>query len=108
MNHHSRWGCQWTRSCEVNGTTACAPMLRTLGQVAAAIWEVDPTVPLFLNGLGQDYSNKYIQCGRAYPGMHWVSGWWCIYAARRAPHHGAWVSLGCWGRQGGTSEPAHL
>lgn len=53
-------------------------MLRTLGQVAAAIWEVDPTVPLFLNGLGQDYSNKYTQCGRAYPGMHWVSGWWCV------------------------------
>lgn len=76
----SRWGCQWTSLCATsNGSVSCAPMLQSYGLAAAAIWQVDPTVPIFLNGLGQDYSDKWAHCGRAYPGMHWVSmshtGW---------------------------------
>jgi hypothetical protein len=29
-------------------------------------------VPIFINGLGQDYNTKFSNCGKAYPGMHWV------------------------------------
>eukprot|EP00882_Tetradesmus_deserticola_P031313 GHRQ01035406.1.p1 GENE.GHRQ01035406.1~~GHRQ01035406.1.p1 ORF type:complete len:380 (+),score=80.90 GHRQ01035406.1:579-1718(+) len=72
----SRWGCQWQESChEVNGTNACAPILQSYGLAAAAIWQSDPSVPIFINGLGQDpKSPKYDQCGNAYPGMHWGDG----------------------------------
>lgn len=71
----SRWGCQWQDTChEVNGTKACAPILQTFGMAAAAIWQSDPTVPVFINGLGQDNSTKYRQCGNYYPGMHWGDG----------------------------------
>ena len=47
----SRWGCQWQDSChEVNGTNACAPILHSYGLAAAAIWQSDPDVPIFING----------------------------------------------------------
>lgn len=73
---HSRWGCQWTSSCLYsNGSQSCAPILYSYGLAAAAIWQADPTVPIFINGLGQNYNDKWLQCGRAYPGMHWVSEW---------------------------------
>lgn len=51
----------------------CAPILQSFGLAAAAIWQVDPSVPIFINGLGQDYNAKFSNCGKAYPGMHWVS-----------------------------------
>lgn len=71
----SRWGCQWQDTChEVNGTRACAPMLQTFGLAAASIWKADPDVPIFINGLGQDNSTKWDQCGNFYPGMHWGDG----------------------------------
>ncbi|KAF8070911.1 hypothetical protein HT031_000992 [Scenedesmus sp. PABB004] len=70
-----RWGCQWQDSChEVNGTKACAPVLQSYGMAAAAIWAADPDVPIFINGLGQDNSTKWDQCGNFYPGMHWGDG----------------------------------
>ncbi|WIA11531.1 hypothetical protein OEZ85_011642 [Tetradesmus obliquus] len=70
-----RWGCQWQDSChEVNGTNACAPILHSYGLAAAAIWQSDPDVAIFINGLGQDNSTKYDQCGNPYPGMHWGDG----------------------------------
>jgi hypothetical protein len=53
----------------------CAPILQSFGLAAAAIWQVDPSVPIFINGLGQDYNAKFSNCGKAYPGMHWVRTW---------------------------------
>lgn len=74
VNEPSRWGCQWTSTCaSSNGSVSCAPVLSSYGMAAAAIWQVDPSVPIFINGLGQDYNDKWAHCGKAYPGMHWVS-----------------------------------
>lgn len=75
VNEPSRWGCQWNSACaDTNGTRACAPALQFFGTAAAAIWRVDPSVPIFINGLGQDNSTKWDQCGNYYPGMHWGDG----------------------------------
>eukprot|EP00878_Enallax_costatus_P033161 GHUV01036555.1.p1 GENE.GHUV01036555.1~~GHUV01036555.1.p1 ORF type:complete len:425 (+),score=93.87 GHUV01036555.1:481-1755(+) len=75
VNEPSRWGCQWQDTCHgVNGTRVCAPILQTFGLAAAAIWKADPNVPIFINGLGQDNSTKWDQCGNYYPGMHWGDG----------------------------------
>lgn len=74
----SRYGCQWDTSCYSTGSSnsqrACAPILQAFGLAAAAIWRWDPTVPIFINGLGQDYSSRWRQCGHSFPGMHWGDG----------------------------------
>jgi hypothetical protein len=84
----SRWGCQWTSSCAgPTGSISCAPILQSFGQAAAAIWQVDPTVPIFVNGLGQDHNDKWLKCGNAYPGMHWVSDWCALLNMHVECHH---------------------
>lgn len=71
----SRWGCQWDDGChETDGNRMCAPVLHSFGLAAAAIWTVDPSVPIFINGFGQDNSMLSVQCGHSYPGMHWGDG----------------------------------
>jgi hypothetical protein len=75
INEPSRWGCEWDTACNLNnGSRSCAPALQMFGMAAAAIWRIDPSVPIFLNGLGQDDNNKFPQCRGFYPGMHWGDG----------------------------------
>jgi hypothetical protein len=65
----SRWGCQWDKDCySTNGTLSCGPGLYLFGQALHAIWSEDDKTPVFLNGMGQDNSTKWRQCGNYYPG----------------------------------------
>lgn len=58
----SRWSCQWDDSCQrFNQSRKCAPIIQSFGLASAAIWEADDSVPIVLNGLGQN--TPWEKCG---------------------------------------------
>uniref|UniRef100_A0A383WE90 Ammonium transporter AmtB-like domain-containing protein n=1 Tax=Tetradesmus obliquus TaxID=3088 RepID=A0A383WE90_TETOB len=76
VNEPSRWNCQWDTSCRApdSGTRSCAPATHLFGMAAAAVWQLDAAVPIFLNGLGQNRDYAKDQCGSNYPSMSWGDG----------------------------------
>jgi hypothetical protein len=67
----SRWNCQWDVSCRARNASSrtCAPAVQLFGMAAAAIWQLDASVPIVLNGLGQNRDYSKNDCGGNYPSM---------------------------------------